>query len=141
MVVRPCRLEECPEVLQLWTAAEADPTVTDTLEDIERLVRENGDLFLVAEHDASVVGTVIATWDGWRGHIYRLAVRPAFRRMGIGRALIREAERRLVARGSRRIVCLVLHEDAQAVAFWDALRDEGYERNTRAVRYIKTCRV
>ncbi len=115
--IRPCRLEECPAVLDLWTAAGADPTVTDTLEDVERLVRENGDLFLVAAQEASVVGTIIATWDGWRGHIYRLAVRPESRRKGIGRALVQEAERRLVARGSRRIVCLVLQEDAQAVAF------------------------
>ncbi len=138
MAIRPCRLEECPAVLDLWKAAETAPTATDRLEDVERVARENSDLFLVAEQDGRIVGTVIAGWDGWRGHIYRIAVLPACRQQGVGRSLVREAERRLIARGARRIVCLVLHEDAQAVAFWEALRDDGYERNARAVRYIKT---
>ena len=35
-----------------------------------------------------IVGSVIAGWDGWRCHLYRLAVAPARRREGIGRALL-----------------------------------------------------
>ena len=125
-------------MLDLWKAAETAPTATDRIEDVERVVRESSDLFLVAEQDGRLVGTVIAGWDGWRGHIYHIAVLPAWRRRGVGTSLVSEAERRLVARGARRIVCLVLHEDAQAVAFWEALGDDGYERNARAIRYIKT---
>ena len=42
-------------------------------------------------------GTVIASWDGWRGAMYRLAVLPSLRRRGIAAALVDEGERRLQA--------------------------------------------
>ena len=35
-----------------------------------------------------VVGTVIAGWDGWRAHLYRLAVAPDLRGRGIARQLL-----------------------------------------------------
>jgi ribosomal protein S18 acetylase RimI-like enzyme len=41
----------------------------------------------VAEGDGEIVGALIAAWDGWRGNMYRLAVREGHRREGIGLAL------------------------------------------------------
>jgi ribosomal protein S18 acetylase RimI-like enzyme len=138
LLIRPCRSEECAAVLALWKAADADPTVTDSLGELERVVRENGELFLVAERGGQIVGTVIAGWDGWRGHLYRIAVLPGARRRGVGRALVREAVHRLAARGARRIWCLAIREERQALAFWDALRSEGFVQDTRMVRYART---
>ena len=137
IAIRPCRSDECANVLELWRDAEVTPSVTDYLEELVRLVRENGDLFLVAEYNSRLVGTIVAGWDGWRGNIYRLAVLPEHRRQGIGRALIQEVERRLSDRGTRRISILVEHEDALAISFWDSLGDVGYERDPRIVRYVK----
>lgn len=36
-----------------------------------------------AEDDLAIVGSVIATWDGWRRSIYRLLVAPSHRRQGL----------------------------------------------------------
>jgi ribosomal protein S18 acetylase RimI-like enzyme len=125
VAIRPCRSDECAGVLDLWKEAEATPSATDRLEELVRLVSENGDLFLVAEDNGRLVGTVIGGWDGWRGNIYRLAVLPEYRRRGVGRALIQEAERRLSAK------------HALAMSFWDSLSDMGYQRDPRMVRYVK----
>src|SRR5256885_6252153 len=71
VAIRPCRVEECEAVLALWRRAGAIPSVTDTLEELTRLVRsEHGDGFLVAVRDGGVVGSVIGGWDGWRGGVY-----------------------------------------------------------------------
>ncbi len=137
VTIRPCRAEERATVLALWGEAEAVPSATDNPDELARLVRENGDLFLVAEQDGRLVGTVIGGWDGWRGNIYRLAVLPSHRRRGIARALVQEVERRLFARGARRLTILVAREEAQAVAFWDSLADVGYRRDPRMVRYVR----
>src|SRR2546428_5314510 len=68
VAIRPCRVEECEAVLALWQRAGAIPSVTDTLEELTRLVRsEHGDGFLVAVRDGVVVGSVIGGWDGRRG--------------------------------------------------------------------------
>jgi ribosomal protein S18 acetylase RimI-like enzyme len=60
-------------------------------------------LLVVAEADGTLVATVIGAWDGWRGNIYRLAVLPAYRRRGIARAPVAEADRMLRQMGARRI--------------------------------------
>src|SRR2546427_12686623 len=87
VAIRPCRVEECEAVLALWQRAGAIPSVTDTLEELTRLVRsEHGDGFLVAVRDGGVVGSVIGGWDGWRGGIYRPAVGPPARPPGTAEA-------------------------------------------------------
>jgi len=136
--IRPCRLGECPEVLALWERAGAIPSPTDTLEEVTRLVREHADHLLVAIQQGTIVGSVIAGWDGWRGNIYRLAVAPEARRLGLARRLVQEADRVLRAKGARRISALVERHEAHAVGFWDVLTDRGWHRDDRMMRYVKT---
>ena len=138
ITIRGCRPDECATILDLWKDAEVIPSITDHNDVLVRLIRENGDMLLVAEQDNRLVGTVIAGWDGWRGNIYRLAVLSEYRHQGIGRALVQEAEYCLLVRGARRISILVAHEETLAISFWDALNDIGYERDPRIVRYVKS---
>jgi ribosomal protein S18 acetylase RimI-like enzyme len=135
LIVRPCRLDECPSVLDLWRRAEAIARPTDTLPDVERMVREHPGTLLVGEENGRLVGTVIAGWDGWRGGIYRLAVLPDCRRRGVARTLVADAERRLVARGARRLSAMVARDEPQAVGFWDTV--PGWAREPRWHRFAK----
>jgi ribosomal protein S18 acetylase RimI-like enzyme len=135
LIVRPCRLEECAQVLALWRQAEAIPRPTDTLGDVERMVREYPGTLLVGEEAGRLVGSVIAGFDGWRGGIYRLAVLPECRRRGVAQALVAEAERRVSARGARRLSAMVARDEPQAVAFWNAA--PGWAVEPRWHRYAK----
>jgi ribosomal protein S18 acetylase RimI-like enzyme len=54
---------------------------------------------ILAEADGQLVGSVIAGWDGWRCHLYRLAVAPDRRRQGIGSTLLKQAHAELAADG------------------------------------------
>lgn len=85
---------------------------------LERLVAEPPAALLVAELDGEIVGALIAAWDGWRGNMYRLAVRDGHRRQGIGLALTRAGEDYLRQHGARRITALVAFEDEVAGEFW-----------------------
>lgn len=73
-------------------------------------------LFIVAQGEGGgIIGTVMAGYDGHRGWIYAVAVDSRCRRQGIGAALVRAAEERLIALGCMKIN-LQIHSDNAAVA-------------------------
>jgi ribosomal protein S18 acetylase RimI-like enzyme len=88
----------------------------------------------VAEADGRIAGCVVATWDGWRGNLYRLAVDPGRRRQGIAADLLRASEARLAALGARRISALVTAGDPAAEGVW---RSAGYRPDERVGRFVK----
>jgi len=89
---------------------------------------------LVAERGGEIVGALIAGWDGWRGNMYRLAVREEHRRQGIGLALTRAGEEYLHSRGVRRVTALVAFEDEAAGAFWESA---GYPQDQEIGRRVR----
>jgi ribosomal protein S18 acetylase RimI-like enzyme len=79
------------------------------------------ELFLVAVNGGRVIGTTMAGYDGHRGWLYTVAVLQAYRREGVGSALVREAEKRLLALGCPKINLQVVAGNASATAFYEAL--------------------
>lgn len=131
---RDCRLEDAPSLLAMWRKAEATVGVTDTVEDIGRVINHSAAIVLVAEQHNRLVGSVIGTFDGWRGNIYRLAVDPDYRRQGLARKLVDEIEGRLAGMGAKRVTALVEKDHPWAVGFWSA---QGYQRDERIARYVR----
>jgi ribosomal protein S18 acetylase RimI-like enzyme len=84
--------------------------------------------------DGRVVGTLISGWDGWRAHLYRLAVDPAMRRQGIGRRLLARAERRLIGLGASRIDAMVLEGNGLGQSLWVA---EGFAMQPEWRRWVR----
>jgi GNAT superfamily N-acetyltransferase len=117
--IRACRPGEAPALLSLWRHAGATPSLTDTLEDIERVLAKG--TALVAEADGKLIGSIIGVFDGWRANIYRLAVLPAFRRRGIARALLAEVEKWLLQQGAKRLAAIVELDHPWAMGFWEAV--------------------
>jgi ribosomal protein S18 acetylase RimI-like enzyme len=133
--IRDGRCEDAEAVLELWRRAAATPSVTDTPEELRRAVMHGGTWVLLAEAGEQLIGSIIGTFDGWRGNIYRLAVHPEHRRLGIARALVAEVERRLREVGAKRITALVEKDHSGAVGFWEAA---GYESDRRIARYVRS---
>jgi ribosomal protein S18 acetylase RimI-like enzyme len=134
LVVRPGTLRDAPAILELWRLAGAEPTRTDDEASICSLIAHDPEALLIAEKEGTLVGSVIASFDGWRGTFFRLAVLPARRRSGIGRALIAAGERSLRERGAVRITLFAIKAAAGAGEFWLAT---DYAADNRTQRYVK----
>ena len=132
-LIRECRPEEAEALLALWQAAGTSPSITDTITDVRRVI-ESTAFVLVAETDQRIVASLIATFDGWRGNMYRIAVHPDYRRRGIGRALVEDGEKCLTKQGAKRITALVEEKYPWATAFWSSV---GYEIEPGILRFFR----
>ena len=121
-------------VLELWRAAGGEPTVTDTREGVIGLVLTAPGALLVAERGGAIVGSLIASFDGWRGSFYRLAVHPDMRRRGLASALVRAGEQRLRQLGAIRLTAIVVDTDPVAMGFW---RSAGYAQQRQRARFVR----
>lgn len=133
-IIRPATPADFEAILALWFSIDRHTALPDKREYLQQFVDFSPDLFLVAEADGRIAGTIIGGWDGWRGHIARLATDPALRRTGIARALVQEIESRLKAKGAHRIYALIDALSPQAAPFWQAA---GYVPNDDVIQYSR----
>lgn len=121
MLIRSFQREDTEAVVGLWVACELTRPWNDPYADIERKLADSPQLFLVGEQDGRVVASVMAGYDGHRGWVNYLAVHPAQRGRGLGRALMEAAEQRLAALGCAKINLQVRHENEAARGFYEAI--------------------
>lgn len=131
--IRPAATVDIDAVLGLWGSSDAMPSSTDNPSALTRLINEFNGL-LLAERAGVLIGTLIATWDGWRGNMYRLVVDQRVRRQGLALALVAAGEERLTRLGCRRFSALVTDTHDHAVSFWTAA---GYSADPTMTRYVK----
>ncbi|NLY63437.1 MAG: GNAT family acetyltransferase [Alcaligenaceae bacterium] len=125
--IRPFRLEDSDAVIGLWRECDLLRPWNDPQKDIERKLTVQPELFIVAENaEGAVIGSAMIGYEGHRGWVYYLAVKPACQGQGAGRALMHEAEALLLARGCPKIQLLVRAGNSQVVDFYER---QGYEKS------------
>jgi ribosomal protein S18 acetylase RimI-like enzyme len=132
--IRAGQLSDLESILWLWASAGAEPSHTDDVGSLTALVERDPSALIVAESGHSIVGSVIAAWDGWRGSIYRLVVAPSQRRLGVGGRLLSAAESKLSAQSAVRLQAIVVENDPMATGFW---RSTDWEEQIQRVRFVK----
>jgi ribosomal protein S18 acetylase RimI-like enzyme len=104
---------------------------SDMPQEIAKKISRDPDLFLVAEQDAELIGTIIGGYDGRRGMIYHLAVAAEFREKGIGAQLLAEVEKRLQAKGCLKCYLLVDYDNTEAIQFYGRHNWQDMTQNHR----------
>ena len=126
MKIRNFTLEDYQQVIVLWKTCELPykPLGRDSKESIEKELEKGIAHFLLAEQNDRIVGSVLATHDGRKGWINRLAVLPEFRKQGLAASLVYEAERRLQAEGIGIIACLIEDDNPTSLEVFECF---GYQ--------------
>lgn len=135
--LRAAIVADVDALLALWLeAAENQSRPIDTPEAVLALLTRDPDAVILAEaeHDGELIGSVIAGWDGWRYHLYRLAVRPSWRRQRVGAALLDAAEARFKELGATRADAMVLTGNALGQGLWHV---SGYREQPEWRRWVK----
>ena len=121
MRIRPFAEGDTESVVALWEACGLVVPWNDPRRDIQRKLTEQPELFVVGEVDDRIVATVMGGYDGHRGWLNYLAVDPAERRSGLGRALVEHLAAALTARGCPKISLQMRAGNEAAVAFYRQL--------------------
>lgn len=133
-IIRDAHLPDVASILDIWRNSEQRPSLTDNEEVVTAIIESHPGSLFVADVKGKIVGALIAAFDGWRGNMYRLAVDPDYRRRGLARALVHEAEMRLGRRGVKRITALVESDHPWATKFWEEM---GYTPDPEMLRFFR----
>ena len=126
MIIREMTIDDYDEVYEMWQiTTKRALSKADEKDQMERYLKHNAGMSLVAVVDGKIVGTVLAGHDGRRGFIHHMAVLPKFRRKKIGHALAQTAIQKIREQGidKTHIICYQNNETGQS--FW---RDFGFEK-------------
>jgi ribosomal protein S18 acetylase RimI-like enzyme len=131
--------EDYEQAAHLWRSMEKGVRFSrsDVPVELEKKMKRDPDLFLVAEADGELVATVIGGFDGRRGMIYHLAVAESRRGRGLASQLMDELEKRLIAKGCIRSYLLVHADNTEAFALYEK---RGWAALTDIVLYAKDLR-
>lgn len=121
MKIRPYSPTDEIMAVALWHQCDLVRPWNDPHLDIRRKLEVQPELFLVAEQDADIVGTVMCGYEGHRGWVSYLAVSPTVQGNGLGRRLMQEAESALKSRGCPKLNIQVRETNEAVLAFYEKL--------------------
>lgn len=115
MTIRRLTIRDYPELIKLWRRSKLPikPKGRDSRGHIAKEMKLNPDFFIGAFDRDLMIGAIIASHDGRKGWLNRIAVTPGCRRQGVAQALTRAGEKALKRHGIR-IYGLLIHEYNQA---------------------------
>ncbi|HYT87181.1 MAG TPA: GNAT family N-acetyltransferase [Gemmataceae bacterium] len=115
----PLEPSDYDAVMALWRATEGlTLRDADSRDGLTRYLERNPGLSFVVRAENQIVGAVLGGHDGRRGYLHHLAVAPAYRGKGVGRALAQRVLAALVAGGLTKCHLFVRADNATARAFW-----------------------
>jgi ribosomal protein S18 acetylase RimI-like enzyme len=121
MTIRAMTINDYDEVYRLWKKIRGFGirSMDDSREGIERFLKRNPTTSVVAEMDGKVVGSILCGHDGRQGYFYHVCVDEAYRRHGIGKAMVVKAMEALRAEEINRVCLIAFTKNDVGNAFWN----------------------
>lgn len=121
---------DLPQVEKLWQACGLTRPWNDPKADLDLARRIESCVVLVGAKGGTVLATTMAGFDGHRGWLYYVAVRPDVQGHGFGRRMVEAAEERLRAMGCPKVELIIRAGNERVLDTYAAL---GYRQEARAL--------
>jgi len=131
---REFSIDDYDAAVELWKRVEGlEIAEGDYRESVAQFLARNPGLSRVATDGSRTVSVALCGHDGRRGHIYHLAVDPAYQGRGLGKRLLDECLARLRRAGVKRVIILVADDNPRGRGFW---RRRGWEDIPGAIAMV-----
>lgn len=119
-MIREMKIEDFEGVHDLWMTIKGFGirSVDDSKEGVERFLKRNPGLSVVAEEDGKIVGCILCGHDGRRGCLYHVCVREGYRMQGIGKSMVVHCMERLKAEKINKVSLIAFTKNDIGNAFW-----------------------
>ena len=121
MIIEKFSMKNYEEVIELWRKAGISVGSTDTKEELERVVKQNPQLFLIGKIDEKIISVVMGGFDGRRGYVHHLAVDPDFQNKGYGKTMMDELIDRFRKLGIHKVHLFIEKYNKTVVQFYQNL--------------------
>ena len=120
VTVRSMQIEDYDQVYALWMTIHGFSirTIDDSREGVERFLKRNPGISVVAEMDGRVVGAILCGHDGRRGCLYHVCVHENYRMHEIGRAMVVHCMNALQQEGINKVSLIAFTKNDIGNAFW-----------------------
>lgn len=120
MNIRTMKLKDYDQVYKLWSGISGFGirTVDDSKEGVERFIKRNPGISVVAEDSETIIGAVLGGHDGRRGFLYHVCVTKEYRKHGVGRMMVAEVIKRLKEEGINGINLVAFRSNEVGNEFW-----------------------
>ena len=122
-MVRLMTIEDYEQVRALWMTIRgfAIRSIDDSREGVARFLQRNPSTSVVAVEDGMVVGAILCGHDGRRGCLYHVCVNPAYRRRGIGKAMVVFCMDALKKENINKVSLIAFTKNDIGNAFWHSV--------------------
>ena len=121
MQIRTFRESDRQQVIALWDQCQMITPWNDPNKDIDRKLKINDNLFLIVQFNEIIIGSAMGGYDGHRGSVYYLSVDPKYQNKGIGKILMKEIEKRLIAVGCPKINIFIRNSNIKVKEFYQSI--------------------
>ena len=122
-MIRVMTIEDYDGVYALWKKIRGFGirSIDDSREGVGRFLKRNPTTSVVAEKDGKIVGSILCGHDGRRGCLYHVCVDEAYRRHGIGRAMVVFAMKALKEEKINKVSLIAFTKNDIGNAFWNTI--------------------
>ena len=120
MNIREMKIEDYDKVFALWKTIKGFGirSVDDSKEGIERFLKWNPGLSVVAEENGEIGGAILCGSDGRRGCLYHVCVHKDYRRQGIGKTMVVWCMEKLKELQINKVSLIAFTQNDIGNAFW-----------------------
>lgn len=122
-MIRAMKIEDYDGIYALWKKIKGFGirSIDDSKIGVERFLKRNPTTSVVAVEDGKIVGSILCGHDGRRGCLYHVCVDEAYRRRGIGKAMVVQAMHALQAEKINKVSLIAFTKNDIGNAFWNTI--------------------
>lgn len=119
-IIRDMTMADYDEVFALWQNIKGlgIRSIDDSREGVERFLKRNEGISVVAVADDKIVGAILAGHDGRRGCLYHVCVAEEYRGRGIAKSMVKKVLDDIRSEGVNKVNIIAFKKNRLGNGFW-----------------------